>query len=139
VSFNFLEWNHPAYHIWLDLPYLARLKYANNASAIDLTKEIPGRVDIPRLRKGKVGGFFWYVYLFSRVLLSDVSSGLLMLSARILLQLAKISLAPHGAFGKLVVNYVYVLLYLKPYFKRYTGADRHRQTVDCELSRCNKH
>ena len=38
-----------------------RWKYANNASAVDLTKEMPGHVDIPRLKKGKVGGFFWYV------------------------------------------------------------------------------
>lgn len=43
---------------------LARFKYANNVSAIDLTKEMPGQVDIPRLRKGKVGGFFWYVHKF---------------------------------------------------------------------------
>ena len=24
---------------------------------------MPGHVDIPRLRKGKVGGFFWSVYV----------------------------------------------------------------------------
>jgi membrane dipeptidase len=40
---------------------LARLKYGNNVSAIDLSKEMPRQVDIPRLRKGKVGGFFWSV------------------------------------------------------------------------------
>ena len=44
-----------------DLPMLVRRRYANNASAVDLTKEMPGHVDIPRLKKGKVGGFFWYV------------------------------------------------------------------------------
>ena len=43
----------------IDLPQLARLKYANNVSAINLSKEMPGQVDIPRLRKGKVGGLFW--------------------------------------------------------------------------------
>ena len=42
-----------------DLPELTRNKFANNASAIDLESEMPGHVDIPRLRKGKVGGFFW--------------------------------------------------------------------------------
>lgn len=30
-------------------------------TAIDLKAKMPGHVDIPRLRKGKVGGFFWYV------------------------------------------------------------------------------
>jgi membrane dipeptidase len=38
-----------------------RYKFANNVSAIDLESEMPGHVDIPRLRKGKVGGFFWWV------------------------------------------------------------------------------
>ena len=42
-----------------DLPILAREGFANNVSAIDLELEMPGHVDIPRLRKGKVGGFFW--------------------------------------------------------------------------------
>ena len=44
-----------------DLPILARHGFANNVSAIDLKSEMPGHVDIPRLRKGKVGGFFWWV------------------------------------------------------------------------------
>jgi membrane dipeptidase len=26
---------------------------------MDLRSEMPGHLDIPRLRKGKVGGFFW--------------------------------------------------------------------------------
>lgn len=34
--------------------------YANNVSAVDLF-DMPGHVDIPRLREGKVGGFFWCV------------------------------------------------------------------------------
>jgi membrane dipeptidase len=36
--------------------------YGNNVSAIDLNKPTPGDVDIPRLNKGHVGGFFWYGY-----------------------------------------------------------------------------
>ncbi|KAJ7287753.1 membrane dipeptidase-domain-containing protein [Mycena rebaudengoi] len=47
----------------IDLPILLRAKYANNVSAVDLTREFIGHVDIPRLRKGKVGGFFWSVYV----------------------------------------------------------------------------
>jgi len=37
--------------------------YANNVSAVDLENEMSGHVDIPRLRKGKVGGFFWSTYV----------------------------------------------------------------------------
>lgn len=47
----------------IDLPILARGLYHNNVTAIDLANEMPGHVDIPRLRKGKVGGFFWSVYV----------------------------------------------------------------------------
>ncbi|SJK97781.1 uncharacterized protein ARMOST_01035 [Armillaria ostoyae] len=43
----------------IDLPWLVRMEYANNISAIDLESTMPGHVDIPRLRQGKVGGFFW--------------------------------------------------------------------------------
>ncbi|EPQ57639.1 hypothetical protein GLOTRDRAFT_38729 [Gloeophyllum trabeum ATCC 11539] len=46
----------------IDLPELVRMVYANNVSAVDLEHEMPGHVDIPRLRKGRVGGFFWSVY-----------------------------------------------------------------------------
>ncbi|KAF8906470.1 membrane dipeptidase-domain-containing protein [Gymnopilus junonius] len=45
------------------LPILVRGSYSNNASAVDLESEMPGHVDIPRLRKGKVGGFFWSTYV----------------------------------------------------------------------------
>jgi len=48
-------------YMHLDLPILVRHRYANNVSAIKLSKGIPGHVDIPRLRQGKVGGFFWSV------------------------------------------------------------------------------
>ena len=37
--------------------------YANNVTAIDLESKMPAHVDIPRLRKGRVGGFFWSVYV----------------------------------------------------------------------------
>lgn len=49
--------------LWLDLPALIRYRYANNVSAVDLESLMPGHVDIPRLRLGKVGGFFWSVYV----------------------------------------------------------------------------
>ncbi|GAA5857118.1 hypothetical protein JCM8547_007970 [Rhodosporidiobolus lusitaniae] len=49
----------------IDLPILARWYYANqvNDPSFDLTKRSKGQVDIPRLRKGKVGGFFWSVFV----------------------------------------------------------------------------
>ncbi|KAJ8696688.1 hypothetical protein PTI98_006536 [Pleurotus ostreatus] len=47
----------------IDLPMLARFLYKNNVTAIDLDSPMPAHVDIPRLREGKVGGFFWSVYV----------------------------------------------------------------------------
>ncbi|KAJ7497049.1 membrane dipeptidase-domain-containing protein [Mycena latifolia] len=47
----------------IDLPILLRMLYANNVSAVDLAHEFAGHVDIPRLREGKVGGFFWSVFV----------------------------------------------------------------------------
>jgi membrane dipeptidase len=47
----------------IDLPMLVRYVYANNISAVDMQSPMPGHVDIPRLRQGKVGGFFWSVYV----------------------------------------------------------------------------
>ncbi|KAI0047473.1 hypothetical protein FA95DRAFT_1222815 [Auriscalpium vulgare] len=47
----------------IDLPELIRTVYANNASAVELDKPTRGHVDIPRIRKGKLGGFFWSVYV----------------------------------------------------------------------------
>lgn len=47
----------------IDLPELARVLYANNVSAFNLNEQMPKHVDIPRLRTGKVGGFFWSVYV----------------------------------------------------------------------------
>ncbi|KAI5118569.1 hypothetical protein M0805_005860 [Coniferiporia weirii] len=47
----------------IDLPILMRELYSNNISAINLRERMPGHVDIPRLREGRVGGFFWSVYV----------------------------------------------------------------------------
>ncbi|KAI0075372.1 hypothetical protein K474DRAFT_1664328 [Panus rudis PR-1116 ss-1] len=47
----------------IDLPILVRSLYRNNASAVHLDGNLPGHVDIPRLRKGQVGGFFWSAYV----------------------------------------------------------------------------
>ncbi|TFY73178.1 hypothetical protein EWM64_g10834 [Hericium alpestre] len=52
----------PVIDTHIDLPWLIRDEYSNNASAVDLRTPTPGHVDIPRLRAGKVGGFFWSVY-----------------------------------------------------------------------------
>ncbi|KAJ6495642.1 renal dipeptidase family, partial [Mycena vitilis] len=55
--------NAPVIDGHIDLPILLRGLVSNNVSAVDLTKEFVGHVDIPRLRAGKVGGFFWSVYV----------------------------------------------------------------------------
>jgi len=47
----------------IDLPFLLRSRYHNNVSAFDLNSVMPHHVDIPRLRSGKVGGFFWSVFV----------------------------------------------------------------------------
>lgn len=58
-----------------DLPELVRVYYANNISAFNLNQPMLGHVDIPRLRKGKVGGFFWYAHPFpTRVVLTPSRS-----------------------------------------------------------------
>ncbi|KAG6812549.1 hypothetical protein H0H92_002318 [Tricholoma furcatifolium] len=67
TSHFLLGWAHcssiPSPYSLQDLPYLTRIKLANNASAIDLTSSMPGHVDIARLKQGRVGGFFWSVYM----------------------------------------------------------------------------
>ncbi|KAG6334054.1 hypothetical protein ID866_5042 [Astraeus odoratus] len=50
-------------HIYSDLPVVARYGWRNNVSDIPLDGKMPMHVDIPRLREGKVGGFFWSVYV----------------------------------------------------------------------------
>ncbi|EIM79965.1 uncharacterized protein STEHIDRAFT_87915 [Stereum hirsutum FP-91666 SS1] len=47
----------------IDLPDLVRNLYHNNISSFDLESPMPGEVDIPRLKKGRVGSFFWSVYV----------------------------------------------------------------------------
>jgi hypothetical protein len=47
----------------IDLAWLVRLEYGNNVTAVDLDKPTIGHVDVPRLREGHVGGFFWCVRL----------------------------------------------------------------------------
>ncbi|KAG1870440.1 membrane dipeptidase-domain-containing protein [Suillus tomentosus] len=47
----------------IDLPLLARLAWRNNVTDVPLNGQMPMHVDIPRLREGKVGGFFWSVYV----------------------------------------------------------------------------
>ncbi|GJE89528.1 M19 family dipeptidase [Phanerochaete sordida] len=47
----------------IDLPIFVRAAYANNASAFDLNGELPQHVDIPRLKRGQVGGFFWSAFV----------------------------------------------------------------------------
>ncbi|KAI6135833.1 membrane dipeptidase-domain-containing protein [Pisolithus thermaeus] len=47
----------------IDLPAVARYGWRNNVSAIPLDDKMPMHVDIPRLREGRVGGFFWSVYV----------------------------------------------------------------------------
>ncbi|QRV76409.1 Membrane dipeptidase (Peptidase family M19) [Ceratobasidium sp. AG-Ba] len=46
-----------------DLPELVRVVYKNNISAFDLNERMPAHVDIPRMKRGRVGGFFWSVYV----------------------------------------------------------------------------
>ncbi|KAF8592087.1 Metallo-dependent hydrolase [Ramaria rubella] len=46
-----------------DLPWEVWSQFRNNITAVDLHDEMPGHVDIPRLCKGKVGGFFWSIYI----------------------------------------------------------------------------
>ncbi|KIM54428.1 hypothetical protein SCLCIDRAFT_1222022 [Scleroderma citrinum Foug A] len=47
----------------IDLPMVVRYGWRNNVSAIPLDDKMPMHVDILRLRDGKVGGFFWSVYV----------------------------------------------------------------------------
>ncbi|KAG1727610.1 membrane dipeptidase-domain-containing protein [Suillus lakei] len=47
----------------IDLPMVARFGWRNNVTDVPLDGQMPMHVDIPRLREGKVGGFFWSVYV----------------------------------------------------------------------------
>lgn len=50
--------NFPIIDGHIDLPILARWYYHNQIGDIDLNSATKGEVDIPRLRIGRVGGFF---------------------------------------------------------------------------------
>ncbi|ORY21860.1 microsomal dipeptidase precursor (Dehydropeptidase-I) [Naematelia encephala] len=47
----------------IDLPELARMVYGNNVDKMNLRKKTPGHVDIPRIREGFLGGFFWSIFV----------------------------------------------------------------------------
>ncbi|KAG8795137.1 hypothetical protein FRC12_017639 [Ceratobasidium sp. 428] len=47
----------------IDLPDMVRRYHRNNLSDIDMRERMRAQVDIPRLRDGRVGGFFWSVYV----------------------------------------------------------------------------
>ncbi|KAG8691790.1 hypothetical protein FRC11_009555 [Ceratobasidium sp. 423] len=47
----------------IDMPIMLRDVYRNNITKFDLNKRMKYQVDIPRLRQGKVGGFFWSVFV----------------------------------------------------------------------------
>lgn len=55
------EW--PVIDGHIDLPILYRAAFANNISAVNLRQPTLGHVDIPRLRQGHVGGFWWSTYV----------------------------------------------------------------------------
>ncbi|WWC88007.1 uncharacterized protein L201_002909 [Kwoniella dendrophila CBS 6074] len=50
----------------IDLPEFARAFYGNNISAFDLNKPTAGHVDIPRIREGSLGAFFWSIFVECR-------------------------------------------------------------------------
>lgn len=46
----------------VDLPIMVREAYGNDIRKVDLNSPTKGHFDIPRARKGKMGGFFWSIY-----------------------------------------------------------------------------
>ncbi|WVR05665.1 hypothetical protein IAU60_002687 [Kwoniella sp. DSM 27419] len=50
----------------IDLPEFARAFYGNDLSKFDLTKPSKGHVDIPRIRQGSLGAFFWSIFVECR-------------------------------------------------------------------------
>ncbi len=62
---------HPLIDGHVDVPVIARYRYANKIDSIPFdqpafpngTFPTPAHVDIPRLREGKSGGFFWSSYV----------------------------------------------------------------------------
>ncbi|GAA6011693.1 hypothetical protein JCM11491_000719, partial [Sporobolomyces phaffii] len=58
-----LAQRYPVIDGHIDLPILSRYIYANQIDDFDLNRPTKGEVDIPRLRTGHVGGFFWSVFV----------------------------------------------------------------------------
>ncbi|CAE6526863.1 unnamed protein product [Rhizoctonia solani] len=58
-----LEYGHYLTKGVSDLPIMVREEYRNNITRFDMNKRMKYHVDIPRLRQGKVGGFFWSVFV----------------------------------------------------------------------------
>ena len=54
---------HPLLDMHIDLPVLARVKYRDNLTSFPYDSNVYGHVDLPRLRKGHVGGFFSIAYV----------------------------------------------------------------------------
>ncbi|WRT65876.1 uncharacterized protein IL334_002827 [Kwoniella shivajii] len=50
----------------IDLPEFARAFYGNDITKFDLNKPTKGHVDIPRIRKGSLGAFFWSIFVECR-------------------------------------------------------------------------
>jgi hypothetical protein len=115
------------------LPILLRSAFANNVSAVDLSKDFVGHVDIPRLRAGKVGGFFWSVIcpLLSVFIYLNIS-GLSMSAARTRPWRGKTSSRRPGASGTLFFLFALVLQPSEPNIGRDTleQIDVARLTID---------
>ncbi|KAG7544296.1 hypothetical protein FFLO_03335 [Filobasidium floriforme] len=55
--------NSPVIDGHVDLPELARVMYGNNVDEFNLRKKTVGHVDIPRMKRGHMGGMFFSVYV----------------------------------------------------------------------------
>lgn len=55
---------HPLIDGHIDIPVQARYRYSNHVDKIHLeNRDFPLQVNIPKLREGKLGGFFWSAYV----------------------------------------------------------------------------
>lgn len=62
---NHILKHHPIVDTHIDLPELARWRYRNMINGEDFSFDAPGfigHLDIPRMKKGKLGGVFWSVF-----------------------------------------------------------------------------
>ena len=60
---NALLYDTPVCDGHIDLPILIREYFMNQLDKVDLRHHTIGQVDIPRLRKGRTGGFFHSVFV----------------------------------------------------------------------------